>query len=117
MTLPPAGQARNPALAEVRAWAAANGHDVSRRGRIPAAVIAAFIASGGTWPAKTARVAGERRAPAIPTAAKLASAERRERPAGSDLAAPAVKPRRKVRSSQSVWTVGQAGSPGLGKRR
>jgi hypothetical protein len=40
------GKARSaPSMAEVRAWAQANGHRVADRGRIPASVIDAFTAA------------------------------------------------------------------------
>lgn len=32
-------------LADVRAWAAKNGHEVSSRGRVPAAILAAYAAA------------------------------------------------------------------------
>lgn len=39
------GRARARDLAAVREWARANGHDVSERGRVPAAVLSAYDAA------------------------------------------------------------------------
>lgn len=36
---------RNPEVAAIRAWANANGHSLSERGRIPAAVVEAYNAA------------------------------------------------------------------------
>ncbi|PQZ56044.1 MULTISPECIES: Lsr2 family protein [unclassified Microbacterium] len=38
-------QARNPEVAAIRAWANENGHTLSERGRIPAAILDAYSAA------------------------------------------------------------------------
>jgi hypothetical protein len=60
-------------LSEVRAWAAANGHAVAERGRIPGAVVEAFNSAQGL----IAEVKAEAIAPARPSAARTASPAKR----------------------------------------
>ena len=41
----PSGSAARDRVAEIRAWARANGHEVSDRGRLPATLVAAYEAA------------------------------------------------------------------------
>ncbi len=40
-----AGRARRESTADIRTWAAANGHEVASRGRIPTSVVSAYRAA------------------------------------------------------------------------